>query len=94
VFFRASNDWSVAINMFKGLVGMNTDTQSFTLMQMFYDAPMWIAGFILLFVPNSTRISADFVPNRRFLFFTVALIILNLTMLNSVVKRDFLYFDF
>jgi D-alanyl-lipoteichoic acid acyltransferase DltB (MBOAT superfamily) len=94
VFFRADNNFPVAINMFRGLLGMNTPTESFKLIEMFYDAPMWIAGFILLFVPNTTKISADFVPNRRFLLITITLIVLNLTILNSVAKRTFLYFDF
>lgn len=94
VFFRANNDWDVAINMFKGLLGMNTPTQSFKLIEMFYDAPIWIAGIILLFVPNTTKVTASFVTSRKFLYLTAVLIILNLTFMNSVVKRDFLYFDF
>lgn len=93
VFFRAS-DWSMAMDVLKGMAGLQEGAASFKLLTSYYDAPFWIAGIVLLFGLNSTQIGERFTPNVRYLILLVFMILLNLMFMNSAIKQDFLYFDF
>jgi hypothetical protein len=76
------------------MFGFSHSEGKFNLFTSFYDAPLWLAGIILLFVPNSNEIAERFRPNLRFAAMLIAMVLLNLTFLNSVARQDFLYFDF
>jgi alginate O-acetyltransferase complex protein AlgI len=93
VFFRAPN-WSIASNILKGIIGLQVGDKDFTLIGSYYDLPIWIAGVVLLFCPNTNQIMERFNASTKYRFFLVFLIILNLTFMNSAVKQDFLYFNF
>lgn len=93
VFFRADS-FSVAFEVLRTMLGLRQPDGNFVLIGSIYDAPYWIAGVILLFMPNSTQIAEKFNTNMRFALMTIALVLLNLTFMNSAVKQDFLYFDF
>lgn len=93
VFFRAT-DWTMAINVLKGIIGLQGGDRNFALIGSFYDLPFWLAGVVLLFCPNTNQIMEKFSPSVKYVILLVILIILNLTFMNSAVKQDFLYFDF
>jgi alginate O-acetyltransferase complex protein AlgI len=93
VFFRAE-DLNMALVTLKTMFGFATSGHSFDLIVSVYDAPIWLAGVIMLFLPNSTEVMEKFKMNRRFLLYTVLMIIVNLVFMNSAGKQDFLYFDF
>jgi D-alanyl-lipoteichoic acid acyltransferase DltB (MBOAT superfamily) len=93
VFFRAP-DWDVALNVLKTMVGIHDSSKPFVLIGAFYDAPIWIAGVLLLFGKNTTQHAEEFSPTVKYLFIMIILIFLNITFMNSAVKQDFLYFDF
>jgi alginate O-acetyltransferase complex protein AlgI len=93
IFFRAT-DWSMATNVLKGIIGIQSGQTNFNLITSFYDLPFWLAGIILLFCPNTNQIMERFTTSTKYLLFLIFLIILNLTFMNSAIKQDFLYFDF
>jgi D-alanyl-lipoteichoic acid acyltransferase DltB (MBOAT superfamily) len=93
VFFRAE-DLNMALVTLKTMFGFAAPGHSFNLIVSVYDAPIWLAGVIMLFLPNSTEVMEKFKMNRRFLLFTVLMVIVNLVFMNSAGKQDFLYFDF
>ena len=93
IFFRSS-EFSTAVEILKTMAGLNETDGRFILFSSFYDAPIWIAGVILLFLPNSNEMTDRFKTNVRFATMIVLMIMLNMTFLNSVAKQDFLYFDF
>ncbi len=93
VFFRAS-DWSMAMDVLKGMAGLQEGASSFKLLTSYYDAPFWLAGIVLLFGLNSTQIGERFTPSVKYLMLLVFMILLNLMFMNSAIKQDFLYFDF
>jgi len=92
VFFRANN-WEVAIQLLSSMVGLNNGSQ-FTLINDYYNLPIWIIAFVLLFGKNTNQIGDEFVPNFKYGAQLVLLIILNLLFLNSSISQEFLYFDF
>jgi D-alanyl-lipoteichoic acid acyltransferase DltB (MBOAT superfamily) len=93
VFFRAE-DLNMALVTLKSMFGFAAPLHPFDLIVSIYDAPIWLAGVVMLFLPNSTEVTEKFETNSRYLFYTVLLILLNLIFLNSAGKQDFLYFDF
>jgi hypothetical protein len=93
VFFRAE-DLNMALVTLKSMFGFAAPLHPFDLIVSIYDAPIWLAGVVMLFLPNSTEVTEKFKTNSRYLFYTVLLILLNLIFLNSAGKQDFLYFDF
>lgn len=93
VFFRA-NQWSIAMEVLDSMMGRRDPNADFRLIASFYDSPIWLAGVILLFVPNTNQIMERFSTNLRFVIMLILLVILNLTFMNSALKQDFLYFDF
>jgi alginate O-acetyltransferase complex protein AlgI len=93
VFFRAP-DWDVALNVLKTMTGIHDSSQPFVLIGAFYDAPIWIAGVLLLLGKNTTQHAEQFSPTIKYLFILIILIFLNITFMNSAIKQDFLYFDF
>ncbi len=93
VFFRAE-DLNMAFVILKTMFGFADPGHSFDLIVSAYDAPIWLAGVIMLFLPNSTEVAEKFKTNRRYLLYTVLMIIVNLVFMNSAGKQDFLYFDF
>jgi D-alanyl-lipoteichoic acid acyltransferase DltB (MBOAT superfamily) len=93
VFFRAE-DLNMALVTLKTMFGFADPGHSFDLIVSAYDAPIWLAGVIMLFLPNSTEVAEKFKTNRRYLLYTVLMIIVNLVFMNSAGKQDFLYFDF
>lgn len=93
VFFR-SDDFTVASGMLATMFGPAASDTGFVLIASMYNAPIWIAGIILLFMPNSTEIGDRFQPNLKYTAMLVAMTLLNFTFMNSTIKQDFLYFDF
>jgi alginate O-acetyltransferase complex protein AlgI len=93
VFFRAE-DLNMALVTLKTMFGFTAPGPAFDLIVSVYDAPIWLAGVIMLFLPNSTEVMEKFKMNRRFLLYMVLMIIVNLIFMNSAGKQDFLYFDF
>jgi alginate O-acetyltransferase complex protein AlgI len=93
VFFRSEN-FSVASQILATMFGAGSGGAEFTLIASMYNAPIWIAGVILLFMPNSTEFGERFKHNSRFALMLVAMTMLNFTFMNSTIKQDFLYFDF
>lgn len=93
VFFRSEN-FSIASQILATMFGAGSSDVEFTLITSMYNAPIWIAGVILLFMPNSTEIGERFKHNSRFALMLVAMTMLNFTFMNSTIKQDFLYFDF
>jgi D-alanyl-lipoteichoic acid acyltransferase DltB (MBOAT superfamily) len=94
VFFRAPS-WNDAINVLEAMIGMqHGGGGEFKLINDFYSAPIWIASILLLFGKNSNELVAEFEVNRRILWRTVALVVINIVFLNSSVNQEFLYFDF
>ena len=93
IFFRA-NKFDVAIEVLKTMFGFKEPVGRFTLIGSYYDLPIWIAGVVLLFMPNTGEISERFRPEKKYVAFLVLMILLNLLFMNSAAKQDFLYFDF
>jgi D-alanyl-lipoteichoic acid acyltransferase DltB (MBOAT superfamily) len=93
VFFRAPS-WPDAINVLSAMTGMQHPTETFTLINDYYFAPLWMIGVLLLFVKNTQEMAQEFVPTQKFLWRTVFLVVVNLVFLNSVLDQEFLYFDF
>lgn len=93
VFFRAPS-WTDAINVLQAMVGMQHPAETFTLINDYYFAPLWIIGVILLFAKNTNELGQEFVTTPKFLWRMVFLVVVNLVFLNSVLDQEFLYFDF
>ncbi|MCC5938581.1 MAG: MBOAT family protein [Lunatimonas sp.] len=93
VFFRAA-DFSEAITLLERMVVLHTGSTDFFLVPNKYDSPIWLAGIILLFCPNSLEIGERFRPTLYYAVLVVLLFVLNLIFLNSMIQQDFLYFDF
>jgi D-alanyl-lipoteichoic acid acyltransferase DltB (MBOAT superfamily) len=93
VFFRAS-EFSIAVDILGTMFGLNEPQGKFTLLSSFFDAPIWLAGILLLFMPNSTELAERFRLNIRYASAVCFMIVVNMVFLNSVAKQDFLYFDF
>jgi D-alanyl-lipoteichoic acid acyltransferase DltB (MBOAT superfamily) len=93
VFFRAP-DWSTAITMLSTMVGLQESSPSFALIGTLYDAPIWIAGIILLIGKNTNQHAEKFTTTTKYMLLLALLILINMTFMNSAVKQDFLYFDF
>jgi alginate O-acetyltransferase complex protein AlgI len=94
IFFRADN-YSIAMDVLQRMFGLSLQpSENFVLIDQIYDAPLWVAGIVLLFLPNSNEMAERFVPNWRFATMLMLMLILNLTFLNSTIQQDFLYFDF
>lgn len=93
VFFRSEN-LQMAITTLQTMFGFRETDKHFNLIVSFYDAPIWLAGVVMLFLPNSTEVTDSFKTNSRNMIFMVLLIVINLIFLNSAGKQDFLYFDF
>lgn len=93
VFFRA-DDFSVASAMLATMFGAPATDSGFVLITSVYNAPIWVAGIVLLFMPNSTEIGDRFRHNVKYAAMLVAMTLLNFTFMNSTIKQDFLYFDF
>ncbi|WPO38830.1 MBOAT family O-acyltransferase (plasmid) [Flammeovirgaceae bacterium SG7u.111] len=94
VFFRATS-WGDALDILSKMGGYGeTSATSFSLIASLYDIPVWLIGCVLLFMPNTFQWSEKFKPTVWFLLIMIALVVLNITYMNSVVKQEFLYFDF
>jgi D-alanyl-lipoteichoic acid acyltransferase DltB (MBOAT superfamily) len=93
VFFRAPS-WADAMNVLSAMVGMQHPAETFTLINDYYFAPLWIIGVVLLFAKNTNELGEEFKPTGRYLWKTTALVVVNLVFLNSVLDQEFLYFDF
>jgi alginate O-acetyltransferase complex protein AlgI len=93
VFFRAPS-WHDAMNVVNAMFGMQHPAETFTLINDYYFAPLWIVGVLLLFAKNTNEMAQEFVPTPKFLWKTVFLVVVNLVFLNSVLDQEFLYFDF
>lgn len=92
VFFRAEN-MEVATAIISKMLFLNQNGGAGILANK-ENFPFWVAGFILLFMPNSNQFGAWFKTNRLHLAILILLTILNLIFLNSVIHREFLYFNF
>jgi alginate O-acetyltransferase complex protein AlgI len=93
VFFRADS-YSVALTVLRAMVGIHPEGSHFTLINQYYDTPLWIAAVVLLFAPNSNQIAERFNTGYRFAAMMVAMLFVNLTFLNSAIKHEFIYFNF
>jgi alginate O-acetyltransferase complex protein AlgI len=93
VFFRADGI-GTANTVLLTMFGLREPEGSITLFSSYFDAPIWLAGVLLLFMPNTNEIRERFVPNPRFALMLSLLMVLNLVFMNSVEQTDFLYFDF
>jgi D-alanyl-lipoteichoic acid acyltransferase DltB (MBOAT superfamily) len=93
IFFRAG-DFHTAVEILQTMFGLNKPEGRFSLISSFYDAPIWLAGMFLLFMPNSNEMTARFKLNIRYASAVSLMVIVNMIFLNSVAKQDFLYFDF
>ncbi|WP_245576550.1 MBOAT family O-acyltransferase [Flexithrix dorotheae] len=93
VFFRASS-WGDATEILSKMFSYEKGAVTFNLIGSLYDIPVWLIGCLLLFMPNTFQWSEKFKPSVLYLFTMVTLVILNITYMNSVVKQEFLYFDF
>ncbi|HEY8934062.1 MAG TPA: MBOAT family O-acyltransferase [Cyclobacteriaceae bacterium] len=93
IFFRA-NEFTTAVEVLKTMFGFKSPSGSFPLVSTYFDAPIWLAGIILLFLPNSGELTEKFKTNYRFATVIILLILVNMVFMNSVAKQDFLYFDF
>lgn len=92
VFFRAPS-WNDAINILEAMFGLQHGGE-FKLINDLYSAPIWIASVLLLFGKNSNELVSEFEVNKRILWRTVALVVINMIFLNSSINQEFLYFDF
>jgi D-alanyl-lipoteichoic acid acyltransferase DltB (MBOAT superfamily) len=93
VFFRADS-WNTSIDMLHRMFSEVSKMDNFYLVSNFYDLPVWVAGVVLLFVPNAIEMGRRLQPTFFYLILNVFLFLLNVIYLNSIVKNDFLYFDF
>ncbi|MBI0399109.1 MBOAT family O-acyltransferase [Cyclobacterium marinum] len=93
VFFRAES-WSGSLEMLQRMFFKVPGEEGFYLVSNFYDLPVWIAGVILLFMPNAIELGRRLKPTFTYLILNILLFLLNVIYLNSIVKNDFLYFDF
>ena len=93
VFFRADS-WNSSLEMLYKMFSKVPGTEEFYLVSNYYDLPVWIAGVVLLFVPNAIEMGRRLKPTLTYLLLNVLLFLLNVIYLNSIVKNDFLYFDF
>lgn len=93
VFFRSDN-LQMAITTLQSMLGFGQPQKQFDLIVSFYDAPIWLAGIVMLFLPNSTEVTERFAFDSKHRIYMVLLIVINLIFLNSTGKQDFLYFDF
>lgn len=93
VFFRAAS-WQDAMNVLGAMAGRQAGTPEFSLVTDFYSAPIWIISAILLFSKNTNELREEFRPDNRFLWKTVALVLINIIFLNSISNQGFLYSDF
>lgn len=93
VFFRADGV-GVANTLLLTMLGLREPEGSVNLITSFFDAPIWLAGVLLLFMPNTNEVRERFMHNTRFAIRLSLLLVLNLVFLNSVEQTDFLYFDF
>lgn len=93
VFFRADGI-GVANTVLLTMFGAREPEGSMSLITSYFDAPIWLAGVLLLFMPNTNEMRERFRPNTRFAVMLSLLLVLNLLFLNSVEQTDFLYFDF
>jgi alginate O-acetyltransferase complex protein AlgI len=93
IFFRA-NEFSTAVEVLKTMFGFKTSTKHFELVTNYFNAPIWIAGVLLLFGLNTGEITERFRFNYRYCAILAGLIVLDVVFMNSVAKQDFLYFDF
>ena len=93
VFFRADS-WNTSVQMLHRMFNSVPKMENFYLVGNLYDLPVWIAGVVLLFVPNAIEMGRRLQPTFFYLMLNVLLFLLNVIYLNSIVKNDFLYFDF
>ena len=93
VFFRSDN-LDMAITTLQSMFGFVNNQKHFDLIVSFYDAPIRLAGVVMLFLPNSTECTEQFAIDTKHKIYLVLLIVVNLIFLNSTGKQDFLYFDF
>jgi D-alanyl-lipoteichoic acid acyltransferase DltB (MBOAT superfamily) len=93
VFFRAES-WNGSIEMLQRMFFKMSAEEGFYLVSNFYDLPVWIAGVVLLFMPNAIELGRRLKPTFTYLILNILLFLLNVIYLNSIVKNDFLYFDF
>ncbi|UXP32439.1 MBOAT family protein [Reichenbachiella agarivorans] len=93
VFFRAES-WGDALHVLNSMIHLETTGEGFKLISQLYDFPIWVAGVVLLFAPNSQEFAERFQINARHAVVIVVLTVLNVTFLNSSIDQEFLYFDF
>lgn len=93
VFFRAES-WNGSIEMLQRMFFKVSGEEGFYLVSNFYDLPVWVAGVVLLFLPNAIELGRRLKPTFTYLVLNVLLFLINVIYLNSIVKNDFLYFDF
>ncbi|WP_375585923.1 MBOAT family O-acyltransferase [Cyclobacterium xiamenense] len=94
VFFRAE-DFQDALGMLAAMFRFSaTSAPDFFLVSNLHNLPIWLAGLVLLFLPNDMQLGRKMTPTPSYGIATVLLFVLNLIFLNSVVQTDFLYFDF
>lgn len=93
VFFR-SEGIGVANSVLMTMFGLREPEGSMQLTTSFFDAPIWLAGVLLLFLPNTNEMRERFMLDTRFAVRLSLLMVLNLVFMNSVEQTDFLYFDF
>ncbi|EON78277.1 putative poly(beta-D-mannuronate) O-acetylase [Lunatimonas lonarensis] len=92
VFFRAES-MEAAITMVSKMVQFGS-IGKLKVIDNWQNAPLWLIGFVLLFVPNTNRFASWFRTDWLHLLLLVLLFVINLMFLNSVVQREFLYFNF
>jgi D-alanyl-lipoteichoic acid acyltransferase DltB (MBOAT superfamily) len=93
VFFRA-NSWDTAMQVLGAMIGLSEPHTGFTLINDYYNLPIWLAAFVLLFGKNTNQIGEAFKPTVAYGLKFIVLILLNLVFLNSSISQEFLYFDF
>ncbi|WP_241684931.1 MBOAT family O-acyltransferase [Cyclobacterium xiamenense] len=94
VFFRAEN-FQDALGLLSAMFHFsNGGAPDFFLVGNLHNLPIWIAGVVLLFLPNDMQLGRQMKPTPGYGIATVLLFLLNMIFLNSVVQTDFLYFDF
>ncbi|WP_235954807.1 MBOAT family O-acyltransferase [Cyclobacterium salsum] len=94
VFFRAENLQDASNLLMAMFHFTKTAPPDFHLVSNLYNAPIWAAGVLLLFLPNDMQLGSRIQPTLKYGLMTVFLFVLNLIFLNSIVQNDFLYFDF
>lgn len=94
VFFRADSLQDASNLLIAMFDFTKIASPDFYLVSNLYNSPIWVAGVLLLFLPNDMQLGNRIQPTLKYGLVTVFLFVLNLIFLNSIVQNDFLYFDF